>query len=517
MMRKGMAIIAALLLALGASAQAFRPVFLPEDYRDRSFSEVPGIIHWTAQPRMMDTEEDPLPPFVDNSTSKYFPPVINQVGGSCAQASAIGYVYTYEINVLRDTDASLPENRAAYLYSWNFINDGTDTGSWIGDAFNISAVQGVISDADFPRQYSAVSFKWGSGYDAYYRAMQYASDDLFYIDVLEDGLDELKRVLWNKGRKGHPGAIASFSWLGDNWKFENYKGPSGTGYDCLLTAWPNDGGHAMTIVGYDDLIECTDPDGNPRKGALVAINTWGDDWGDHGRYYIPYWSFDEKWEKYFPTEFMFMDVKSVQTPIVYKVGVECDSRDDLSFELGVSARSTAPDADFKYHPAIMRHQGGDYPMQGSMMSPNMEVAFLFKGAEKKFTDDDDPNWFLAIHLYKRGKKEAKTARLTAFEVYDYRKDPSHPEVIRYDMSQAPDGGKLSKGRNLFCLYTKNPPKTSYNPVDWLDIYGNPAASPLIFRTAKGNYAKLRFLEYDRKAGTMKIRYKYNPEGSPSLK
>ena len=36
-----------------------------------------------------------LPQYVDNSVNKYFPPIIDQYGGSCAQASSIGYVFTY--------------------------------------------------------------------------------------------------------------------------------------------------------------------------------------------------------------------------------------------------------------------------------------------------------------------------------------------------------------------------------------------------------------------------------------
>lgn len=511
--------LSALLLAHGASAQSFQPVFLTEDYTDRSFSEVPGIEHWKPRAAGMSVtmNEDKLPEFVDNSTSRYFPPVIMQVGGSCAQASTVGYLYTYELNALRNTDASFAENRAAYLYTYNFINDGTDSGSWIGDAFNVSTAQGIMFESDFPKQYAVVSYKWGSGYEAYHRAMQYGPLKQYYIDVSKDGLDNLKKVLWNKGKAGHHGAVACFSWLGDNMKMEAYSGPSGTGYKRLLTSWPTDGGHAMTIVGYDDLVECVDPDGNPRMGALIAINSWGEDWGDRGRYYIPYWGFDPKWAKYFPSEFLFMDLQPVENPIVYKVGVECDSRNDLSFELGVSRSDKAVDADFKYYPDIMKHQGGDYPMQGSMMSSSMEVAFPFKKAQNHFSDEDYPNWFLAVSRYKRGEREAGVARLTSFEVYDYRKDPEHPTVLRYDMKEAPDGGNLAKGRNLFCLYTKNPPKTSFNPVEWLNRDGTPTTSPMMFRTAKGCYAKLRFLEYDREAGTMKIRYKYNPDGGSRLK
>ncbi|NJE62228.1 peptidase C1 [Thermococcus sp. 21S7] len=43
------------------------------------------------------------------------------------------------------------------------------------------------------------------------------------------------------------------------------------------------GGHAVTIVGYDDSKQTTD--GN---GVLIIANSWGSDWGDHGYFYISY-------------------------------------------------------------------------------------------------------------------------------------------------------------------------------------------------------------------------------------
>ena len=53
-----------------------------------------GIIPVRRAARM---EVGTLPLSVDNSLLPYFPPLINQVGGSCAQASYIGYMYTYEM------------------------------------------------------------------------------------------------------------------------------------------------------------------------------------------------------------------------------------------------------------------------------------------------------------------------------------------------------------------------------------------------------------------------------------
>ena len=50
-------------------------------------------------------------------------------------------------------------------------------------------------------------------------------------------------------------------------------------------------------------------------------------------------------------------------------------------------------------------------------------------------------------------------------------------------------------------------------AQWLGITGQPAAAPLVLRTADGKYAKLRFSDYDREEGTIKLKYVYAPNGS----
>ena len=84
--------------------------------------------------------QESMPAGVDNSKLKYFPPLINQIGGSCAQASYIGYMFTYEMNRLLDRDASASKDyQFSYLYTWNFINDGKDEGS-LGTGYSDSDV-----------------------------------------------------------------------------------------------------------------------------------------------------------------------------------------------------------------------------------------------------------------------------------------------------------------------------------------------------------------------------------------
>jgi len=45
--------------------------------------------------------ETPLPSVVDNSLLPFFRPIFRQELSSCAQASGVGYGYTYEINRIR--------------------------------------------------------------------------------------------------------------------------------------------------------------------------------------------------------------------------------------------------------------------------------------------------------------------------------------------------------------------------------------------------------------------------------
>lgn len=59
--------------------------------------------------------------------------------------------------------------------------------------------------------------------------------------------------------------------------------------------------------------------------------------------------------------------------------------------------------------------------------------------------------------------------------------------------------------------------TSFSPVEWLSTTNRqPVAAPLVLRTSKGKYAKLRFSDYDRENGTIKLKYTYAPDGSRRL-
>jgi len=51
---------------------------------------------------------------------------------------------------------------------------------------------------------------------------------------------------------------------------------------------PYFGGHAMVITGYDDNAVAVDDKGRPHRGLLTLRNSWGDQVGDHGDFYMSY-------------------------------------------------------------------------------------------------------------------------------------------------------------------------------------------------------------------------------------
>lgn len=446
--------------------------------------------------------EGTVPAFVDNSKKEYFPPVFTQIGGSCAQASMIGYVFTYEMNAFLDRPADILENRFNYLFTWNFLNNGKDEGSFGWDGVLLSYKSGIMSDADFPRQTLSTQFRWASGYDKYYRAMHYKATAVLDMDVTnEPQLQQLKEYLYNDG-KGH---VVSFSSAARGWVFnQNYTGPSETGYRCMLIGLPTDGAHAMSIVGYDDTVECTF-DGRTTYGAFIAVNSYGDDYHDRGFYYLPYRFFLEPVpkDKVLSRSVYGVTVTYYEPRLVFKVNVDYTSRNDLSMIMGVADKPYAEVPTAQVESSIIKNQGGDYPMQGRSAPSEIELGLDASPIADALASYERPKFFLRIDRRHMGNEGE--GRLLGFEVYDY----DTGKTYKYDE----ECGPLEYGINMFGLPTTPVTKFSASRVGWLTKEGNPVAAPLVVRTAKGKYAKIRVF---KKGDEISFKYVYAPDGSMHL-
>lgn len=52
--------------------------------------------------------------------------------------------------------------------------------------------------------------------------------------------------------------------------------------------YENISAHELVIIGYDDEATAIDKDGNSHQGVLILRNSWGENAGDHGNFYMTY-------------------------------------------------------------------------------------------------------------------------------------------------------------------------------------------------------------------------------------
>ena len=273
----------------------------PAEPRLMKFVPVEG----EAQSRATVSAKD-LPEYWNNADTKYFPPVFNQDGGSCGSASRICYMFTHEINALRDADASLPENQYPSHFVWLLTNGNSGKDAFVEfvGVPNVANYGGRTYSSLFGYQEETNNyFGWMTGYDKWMNAignrMLRPTSNPLTVDSKEGRL-AAKAWLYNHAgdtdfKAG--GLIGLGVASGGIWKnipktaANDAAGVTGMGY---VHRWGTQVDHAVTMVGWDDRIEF-DLDGNgvagevakDEKGAWIIVNSWGN-WENNGFIYCPY-------------------------------------------------------------------------------------------------------------------------------------------------------------------------------------------------------------------------------------
>lgn len=441
--------------------------------------------------RVADKAEVVLPASVDNSRLPCFPPIIDQRGGSCAQAAGVGYMFTYEVNRLMGRDAASAENRFAYQYAWNFLNGGVDEGGFVEQGLTLARATGMMTEADYG-VHPVGEFRWASGFDRYLRALSFR-----VVRILTFGRDVrlVKRWLFDAGDGSAAGGVVTFSTQSRGWDIVDYSGPRSTGYTALLTRLPTDGSHAMTIVGYDDNVET----GGGARGAFIVANTWGEAFASAGRFYLPYALFADtavgSWQL---GESLNAIRVAVHRPlVVFRVRLRYSSRDDLSFALRAN-RMGAGDGEWHRYP-LFRNQGGDHPMRGAGQDGEIELALDYT---PHMSAPDDEYASLGLRVIKSAiGREVGSGEVLDVSVVDYR--GGEPVEHRY-------AGSLPKevegGENTFIVNVARIVDTSASPFRYVEA-GNAATSTFHVATAAGRRGKMRFSNLGERGQRVTIRYK----------
>lgn len=201
-----------------------------------------------------------LPPSIDLSGN--FPTPGNQGN----QSSCVGWAAAYALKSYHEKIEEQWAFSAATTFSpawvYNQINGGQDGGSLLTDALQLVVDKGAASwqsmpysDTDFTTQPSSNAVTEASAYKAFeYRAI--------------NSVQQMKAALANRNP-----VLAGISVYRD---LEVLQGPNSV-YNATTGA--SLGGHAITLVGYDD---------NKFNGAFKVINSWGVNWGDEGYFWLPY-------------------------------------------------------------------------------------------------------------------------------------------------------------------------------------------------------------------------------------
>jgi len=336
-----------------------------------------------------------LPYMVDNSKRPYMRSIFVQAWNSCVHASSVGYVFTYEMNRIKNIHFLQSDSTTYYPYrfTYNFLNGGTDTASshlpWEG--LQIIREIGCPDAQIYGNDVSPT--KWMSGIDKYNKAQKNRTDSMYRIIVDTSGneLYKIKHWLNDHGSGDSIGGLAFTLVAFDPPYFDTIRQGNPEAGKHILLQWGNGFNHQATVVGYNDSIRYdfnhdgrytnnVDINGDGKVnmldweiGAFKIANSWGEDWLDQGYVYIPYKVFADV--AGFKNGVGMVTVKTIDKPnIVMNVKLSHPCREDLA--LGVAGASVlcSTTHNTTCHYTAFNHGGGCFPMQGENKNDTIELS-----------------------------------------------------------------------------------------------------------------------------------------------
>jgi hypothetical protein len=325
-----------------------------------------------------------LPSYVNNSTLPYFPPIRSQGSlGSCAQFSAVHYTLTHMTALGRGWNAKSGGDTFRFSPKWtyNMVNGGVDSGSWHYDAYAIAIKHGLATWAEFP--YDLNYRAWCLNPVAWRHALDFRAAQTGRISDVDAaaGLDQVKQLLVN-------GYILNFATYINSWQWKTLQNdPATTGDDafagkqCAYAVNGMIGGHAMTIVGYNDEVWVDlNSDGlvtANEKGALRIANSWGTGWVEAGFCWLAYDAIRTRNPAKTSEGIFWMDEAtwvtarpSYSPQLIAEFSLNHLKRNQLQMSLGTGTTSAAtPSA--TWSPArVLSSAGGPYAFDGTTIACN---------------------------------------------------------------------------------------------------------------------------------------------------
>lgn len=394
-----------------------------------------------------------LPVFLDNSDLMYFPPIRSQGSlGSCASFATTYYQFSYMTALERNIDIrSTSDNTNKYSPKWsyNMLNGGADTGTSLYGNFMLLMNHGAATWAEFP--YDTNYLAWCLDASAWRNALNVRIQPIQYsYNVHTDAGLALVKELLNNGYVLTFGTYIS-SWQGKYIQDDPSTLDDNSEVGKVVAYWQNGsvGGHAMTIVGYNDAI-WTDVNSNGaidagEKGALRIANSWGSSWADGGFVWLAYDALRNpsavsggpstgRVGVIMDNAVYIMAAREDYTPLVIaEFTVNHAKRNQLSMTLGHSDTSaTSPTT--TWTPYALINKGGAFAFDGSTRA--VDGTFVldftdimsFTGSTRRF------------YIGMADNTKNDTATLSAFKIIDTTTEPD-TEVVSALVPQSADAGQ----------------------------------------------------------------------------
>ncbi|MDA3840073.1 MAG: T9SS type A sorting domain-containing protein [Patescibacteria group bacterium] len=395
-------------------------------------------------PEQYKNRKEELPYTLDNSTQPYFRPIFNQVGGSCGQASGIGYAYTYEQNFKRGTAANITDNQYPTHYTYNFLNQGSGgEGSWHWDGWDIIKASGCPNVTDYggmlwpSTDYTLANSLWMDGYTNYENGMnnRVLEQVAMPLDTPE-GLEVLKQWMNDHCDGSTAGGLAVFA-AGVSDTYQRSSLPINTENEgqSVVIKWDQVVNHAMTFVGYNDSIRydynfdgqfTNDIDINGdgivdlqdwEIGGLKMANSWGEGWGTDGYSWVMYRTLALSLADggiYNKIAHSITTRESFEPTLKLKSTINYSERNDIKIMAGVSNDLNADEPEHTITFPHFNFQGGDgigMSGDGDLLEIGLDITPLLSYV----TPDSTSKFFICVehngNLSGRGE-------ITSFSIID---------------------------------------------------------------------------------------------------
>ena len=392
-----------------------------------------------------------IPAVVDNSELPYFPPIRDQSPlGSCVAFATtytqLSYMTAFQrgLDIRNDSDNA---DKYSPKWTYNMVNGGSDQGATLTSAYSLMEGHGACTWAEFP--YDGNPRAWCLDPLVWRRALDVRTSPTQYVEYAssDSGRELVKRLLTD-------GYVLVFGTYIASWVPRIIQDDPSTSDDDpevgKLIAYYLDGsagGHAMTVVGYNDAI-WTDINEDGRvdageKGAFRIANSWGPLWADQGFIWlaydalrtfpaVPYGPRDHRVQAFQGDMCFVLTVRNDPSPLmIAEATVNHAKRNQLRLTLGRSdTGSTVPST--SWPPAALQEQGGAYAFDGSANA--VDGTFVLDLSDILVEGAGVLRYYLGMHDGAPGDP----ATLRAFKIIDLTTDPP-TEVASTLVPQSADG------------------------------------------------------------------------------